>query len=117
MARHVCRANREKGVVKPSLSEQIRCIEREIKMRHRVYPGLVDRGKMTTEAYVAEVAAMGAVLQTLMQCAQLADCLEQAERVALVNANEREDGDRLVYVKLTHIKAKQIAAQLRGGSE
>lgn len=30
-----------------SLSEQIRCVEREISMRKRVYPGLVIRGKMT----------------------------------------------------------------------
>lgn len=31
-----------------SIQEQIKCVEREIAMRKRVYPNLVIRGKMTT---------------------------------------------------------------------
>lgn len=49
-----------------SLSEQIRCVEREISMRKRVYPGLVIRGKMTEGQKDREIAAMQAVYQTLI---------------------------------------------------
>lgn len=49
-----------------SLSEQIRCVEREISMRKRVYLGLVIRGKMTEGQKDREIAAMQAVYQTLI---------------------------------------------------
>lgn len=49
-----------------SLSEQIRCVEREISMRKRVYPGLVIRGKMTEGQKDREIATMQAVYQTLI---------------------------------------------------
>jgi hypothetical protein len=65
---------------------------------------------------------MGAVLETLKQCEQLADCLEKApvvvdslgihddDEIGLVPPEERRT------VTFTEKLVKQIAAQLRGGS-
>ena len=44
---------------------QIRCIEREIKMRITVYPRLVANGKMSQTKADNEYVAMCAVLETL----------------------------------------------------
>lgn len=49
-----------------SLSAQIKCVEREIAMRKRVYPGLVIKGKMTEGQKDREIATMQAVYQTLV---------------------------------------------------
>lgn len=49
----------------PSIEQQIACVEREVKMRHRVYPRWVADGRMTQQKADAEIAAMEAVLQTL----------------------------------------------------
>lgn len=49
-----------------SISEQIKCVEREIEMRRRVYPNLVIRGRMTAGAKDREIAAMQAVYETLI---------------------------------------------------
>lgn len=48
-----------------SMTEQIKCVEREISMRKRVYPRLVKNGKMKQEQADFELAAMEAVLDTL----------------------------------------------------
>lgn len=48
------------------LETQIVCVEREIRQRHRVYPRLVERGTMKQHQADAEIAAMNAVLQTLL---------------------------------------------------
>lgn len=48
-----------------SLGRQIACVEREITMRERVYPGWVDKGRMTNATADQEIAAMKAVLATL----------------------------------------------------
>lgn len=48
------------------LDAQIVCVEREIRQRHRVYPRLVERGTMKQHQADAEIAAMNAVLQTLL---------------------------------------------------
>lgn len=47
------------------LAEQIACVEREIRMRSRVYPRFVAGGRMTQHKADAELAAMRAVLVTL----------------------------------------------------
>ena len=47
------------------ISEQIKCIKREIGMRKRVYPRWVENGNMTKEKAEHELAAMSAVLETL----------------------------------------------------
>jgi hypothetical protein len=49
------------------LSEQIRCIEREIGMRHRVFPRWVTAQRMTQKKADEEILAMQAVLETLQK--------------------------------------------------
>lgn len=48
-----------------TLAMQISAVEREIKMRHSVYPGLVLRKKMSQREADIQIAAMEAVLKTL----------------------------------------------------
>jgi hypothetical protein len=49
----------------PTLGQQIACVEREIRMRERVYPGWVSGGRMSQAKADHEIAAMKAVLTTL----------------------------------------------------
>ncbi len=49
-----------------SIQEQIKCVEREIDMRKKVYPRLVINGKMTEGQKNKEIAAMNAVYNTLI---------------------------------------------------
>ena len=55
---------------------QADCAKRELVMRHRVYPGLVKRGKMTAAEMAGEIAAMRA----LRDLAQLCHRFEKAIR-------------------------------------
>lgn len=48
-----------------SMTEQIKCVKREISMRERVYLRFVKKGKMTQEEADREIEAMAAVLETL----------------------------------------------------
>lgn len=48
-----------------TISEQIAAVEREIKMRRRVYPRWIDSGKLTQQKADHEIACMEAVLETL----------------------------------------------------
>ncbi len=50
-----------------SLADQLACCEREVKMRERVYPGWVERGRMTPQKAAAELHAMRSVVATLRQ--------------------------------------------------
>lgn len=43
----------------------ISCVSREIQFRHRVYPALITRGKMTAETAAREIDTMGEVLAYL----------------------------------------------------
>lgn len=47
------------------MEEQIACIEREIRMRERVYPRWVGAGKLSQKKADHEIAAMRAVLATI----------------------------------------------------
>lgn len=49
------------------MTEQQKEIEREIRMRKKVYPGLVAKGKMKTDEARRRIAVMEAVLQTLQE--------------------------------------------------
>jgi hypothetical protein len=49
-----------------SVVDQITCVRREIAMRERVYPKWVNAGRMKAEAAEREIAAMRAVLETLL---------------------------------------------------
>ena len=48
-----------------SLADQIRCVEREIAMRERVYPKWVAAGRMKLDQSEREIDAMKAVLATV----------------------------------------------------
>jgi hypothetical protein len=50
-----------------SLADQIACVEREIKMRERVYPNWVTRGTMTEANARKEIHRMRAALETLQK--------------------------------------------------
>lgn len=49
-----------------SVADQITCVRREIAMRARVYPKWVNAGRMKADAAEREIAAMHAVLETLL---------------------------------------------------
>ena len=49
-----------------SLSDQIKCVEREINMRRRIYPRRVINKTMTEGEKDREIATMQAVLNTLI---------------------------------------------------
>jgi hypothetical protein len=49
-----------------SLDDQIACVMRELVMRRRVYKRRVDQGHMTMIESAKEMAAMEAVLETLL---------------------------------------------------
>ena len=48
-----------------SITEQIECARRELKMRQRVYPKLVLSERMSKETALHEVQCMQAIIQTL----------------------------------------------------
>ena len=48
-----------------TLEDQVACVEREIRQRHRVYGRLVSQGKLKKATADREIAAMQAVLETL----------------------------------------------------
>lgn len=54
------------------IAAQIACVEREIAMRHRVYPRWVAAGKLTQAKADAEIAAMTAVRESLSDRGALA---------------------------------------------
>ena len=49
------------------IEDQILCVQRELAMRRRVYPGWVAKGRMTQESADLEIQRMQAVLATLRQ--------------------------------------------------
>lgn len=55
-----------------TLDQQIACVQREIKMRERVYPRFVATKKMTQEAADREIATMIDVQTTLLALQELA---------------------------------------------
>lgn len=52
------------------LRDQLDCVERELGFRRRVYPGLVERGRMTQEAADRELDRMYAVRDTIQRLVQ-----------------------------------------------
>lgn len=48
-----------------TLEDQIKCAEREVRMRERVYPRWVDQHKMTQANADREIATMKAIVRTL----------------------------------------------------
>ena len=50
-----------------SIADQIKCVEREISMRHRVYPRWVANKRMTQDKSTREIATMQAAKETLIK--------------------------------------------------
>lgn len=53
---------------KVHIEDQILCVERELNMRRRVYPGWVAKGRMSQQQADVEIQRMAAVLETLRRC-------------------------------------------------
>lgn len=51
------------------ITDQIKCVEREIRQRERVYPRLIEKGAMTEKAATYEIGMMHEVLLTLQRIA------------------------------------------------
>ena len=51
-----------------TLADQIAAAEREVKQRVRIYPRLVEQGKMSAEFAAQQIACMRAIVETLKQC-------------------------------------------------
>lgn len=49
------------------IAEQIACVERELRYRERVYPRLVENGRLSINASRLELLRMESVLETLKQ--------------------------------------------------
>lgn len=50
-----------------ALAEQVDCLARELRRRRKVFPALVESGRMTADEAAAELARMDAARQTLSQ--------------------------------------------------
>jgi len=61
-----------------TLAAQIECVEREIKLRERVYPRWISEGRMTPGKADAELAGMRAVLATVREAGELKRRLSEA---------------------------------------
>jgi len=54
----------------PTLQEEIACIERELKLRYRVYPDRVQQRAMTRQRAEREIETMQAVHRRLVKLAE-----------------------------------------------
>lgn len=52
------------------IGEQVECVERELRQRARVYPRLIESGRMTPNKAREETTRMEAVLATLQKLAE-----------------------------------------------
>ena len=50
-----------------SLDDEIACVERELQMRHHVYPRWVDSGRMKADKAAREIETMNAILHRLQE--------------------------------------------------
>ena len=62
------------------LEQQIRCVEREIGMRQRVYPNWINAKKISAGKAEYEVQMMQEVLKSLKQNAQLKELLKECKQ-------------------------------------
>jgi hypothetical protein len=60
-----------------SLQDQVRCAQRELAMRLRVYPKWVREGKITKEKQDLEIAGMSAIVTSLQKLHDLWQVSEQ----------------------------------------
>lgn len=78
---------------KVSLREQAEAAHRELAWRHRVYPGLVKREKMTESEAEIEIARMRAIRDTLRLFAAHEDAIRSALATAMRRQQEQADVD------------------------
>lgn len=63
------------------LEQQIRCVEREIGMRQRVYPNWINAKKMSAGKAEYEIQMMQEVLKSLKQNAKVKELLKECREV------------------------------------
>lgn len=80
---------------KVSLREQADEAQRELGMRHRVYPGLVSRGKMTEAESAAAIDRMRAIRDTLRLFAEHEDELRRVLARAIERRAVEAEADAL----------------------
>ena len=93
---------------RPDLQRQIACIEREIAIRSRTYPGFVASGRMRHQECEAELDAMRAVLHTLKALPRkgaLRRLLDLASELDEVNHADRGEGEYVPDPALADAKA------------
>jgi hypothetical protein len=56
------------------MAEQVACAERELRLRRRGYPRMIEAGRMTPQAAESELLRMAAIVETLR-------ILEERERL------------------------------------
>lgn len=83
------------SVGKVSLREQADEAQRELAMRHRVYPGLVKRGKITDAEQATGIARMRAIRDTLRLFADHEDAVRAALAAAIRRDREVKEIDAL----------------------
>lgn len=49
------------------IDDQIACLAAEVKRRKRVFPALIEKGRMASDTSALEIAKMQAALETLTQ--------------------------------------------------
>lgn len=76
---------------KVSLREQADEASRELAMRHRVYPGLVKRGKMSAAESAVAIDRMRAIRDTLRLFAEHEDAIRAALAAAIQRRREAEE--------------------------
>lgn len=54
----------------PSLDDMVRCVEREIRFRERVYPRFIEQRKLSQQNADREIATMRAILDHLRSPAE-----------------------------------------------
>lgn len=62
------------------IEDQIRCVQREIEMREKVYPRWVDIGRMSYQQAMLEIDTMREVKRTLETAHRLAAALREIEK-------------------------------------
>ena len=53
----------------PTIKEQIRCVEREVILRKRLYPRFIEENRLDPDKAKYEIATMEAALETLKSSA------------------------------------------------
>lgn len=77
------------------MREQADEAQRELAMRHRVYPGLVKRGKMSEAEMAVAVARMRAIRDTLRLFAEHEDAIRSALGQAIKHSRLSAEADEL----------------------